>query len=70
MRFRGLSIAYMAGAKRGGGGRGGEKSAKGKSEGSACSESLCFCNAHQFSRDPITCPVNQVSLHSPIRTQR
>ena len=25
MRFRGLSIAYMAGAKRGGGGRGGEK---------------------------------------------
>jgi len=37
MRFRGLSIACMAGAKRGGGGRR-EKSAKGKSEGSACSE--------------------------------
>ena len=42
MRFRGLSIACMAGAKREGeGGR--EEGAKGKSEGSACSESLCFC---------------------------
>ena len=53
--------------RRRGGGR--EKSAKGKSEGSACSESLCFCNAHQFSSDPITFTVNQVSLHSPITTQ-
>ena len=26
-------------------------------------------NAHQFSSNPITLTVNQVSLHSPIRTQ-
>ena len=55
----------MAGAKRGGGG-GREK---GKREGSACSKSLFFCiiNAYQFSSNPITLTVNQVSLHSPLQ---
>ena len=37
--FRLLTVACVAGAKRGGGGG----TEKGKREGSACSKSLCFC---------------------------
>ena len=57
-------VACVAGAKRGGGG-GREK---GKREGSACSKSLFFShNAYQFSSNPITLTVNEVSLHSPLQ---
>ena len=50
-------VACVAGAKRGGGG-GREK---GKREG------RFLHNAYQFSSNPITLTINQVSLHSPLQ---
>ena len=62
MRF---FLACVAGAKRGGGGGGRKGKGKGKREG----KGMFLHNAHQFSSSPITLTGNQVSLHSPIRTQ-